>query len=118
MNESTIFVQGACSDLTSGATVEVKGFRRTDDSVLATMVKFKSNGDDDGRGTSPSNSRGSSPGCPVHVRRVRSISATARSGQTGATNFLTPCATLANGQNVKVKGKATGNGKVKASEVQ
>ena len=42
VNASTIFVQGACSDLTSGATVEVKGFRRTDGSVLATMVKFKS----------------------------------------------------------------------------
>ena len=28
VNESTIFVQGSCSDLASGATVEVKGFRR------------------------------------------------------------------------------------------
>jgi len=32
--------------------------------------------------------------------------------------FLTPCATLANGQGVNVKGKATGNGKVNASQVQ
>jgi hypothetical protein len=37
---------------------------------------------------------------------------------TGATNFLTPCATLANGQTVAIKGKQTGSGKVMASEVK
>ena len=37
---------------------------------------------------------------------------------TGATSFLTPCATLANGQTVSIKGKQTGNGKVIAREVK
>jgi Domain of unknown function (DUF5666)/CarboxypepD_reg-like domain len=117
VNASTIFVQGACSDLAGGETVEVKGFRRTDGSVLATMVKFKSNGGDDGAGKSVelsgviSELSGSCPARSFHIgdREVRT---------TGATNFLTPCATLANGQNVNVKGKATGNGKVNASQVQ
>jgi len=119
VNESTIFVQGTCSDLSSGDTVEVKGFRRTDGSVLATMVKFKSESDDDGDGGSvPVELSGAITGlsgsCPARTfnigdREVRT---------TGATDFLTPCATLANGQNVKVKGKATGNGMVNASQVQ
>ena len=117
VNESTIFVQGACDDLASGDTVEVKGFRRTDGSVLATMVKFKSDDDGDGGGKSVelsgdiSELSGSCPARTFNIgdREVRT---------TGATNFLTPCATLANGQNVNVKGKATGNGKVNASEVQ
>ena len=117
MNESTIFVQGACSDLASGDTVEVKGFRRTDGSVLASMVKFKSDGDDDGAGKSVelsgviSELSGSCPARSFHIadREVRT---------TGATDFLTPCATLANGHNVKVTGKATGNGKVNASQVR
>jgi hypothetical protein len=122
VNESTIFVQGACSDLASGDTVEVKGFRRTDGSVLASMVKFKSaddgdGGDGDGGGVPVEFSgaiSGLSGSCPARTfnigdREVRT---------TGATDFLTPCATLANGHNVKVTGKATGNGKVNASQVQ
>ncbi len=119
VNESTIFVQGACSELTSGAAADVKGFRRPDGSVLATMVKFnsESNGDDDGTGEpvellgAISGLSGSCPARSFHIGdcEVRT---------TGATNFLTPCATLANGQNVKVNGKATGNEKVMASQVQ
>ena len=117
VNGSTLFVQGACSDLANGQTVEVKGFRRTDGSVLATMVKFTSNDDGDGEGE-PVELSGvisllSGP-CPARSfyigdREVRT---------TGATAFLTPCATLSNGQAVNVKGKATGNGKVIASQVQ
>ncbi len=65
---------------------DVKGFRRTDDSVLATMVKFKSNGDDDGAGESVelsgaiSELSGSCPARSFHIgdREVRT---------TGATNF-------------------------------
>jgi len=117
VNDSTIFVQGACSDLSGSDTVEAKGFRRTDGSVLATMVKFKPDDDGDGGGVPVEFSgaiTGLSGSCPARTfkigdREVRT---------TGSTDFLTPCATLANGQNVNVKGKATGNGKVNASQVQ
>ena len=46
VNGSTVFVQGTCADLKGSITVEVKGLRRVDGSVLATMVKFRSKGDD------------------------------------------------------------------------
>jgi len=116
VNASTIFVQGSCSELSSGMTVEVKGFARTDGSVLATMVKFKSGGDDGADKLVEvsgviSELSGKCPARTFHLgsREIRT---------TGATVFLTPCATLANGQGVNVKGKATGNGKVNASQVQ
>jgi hypothetical protein len=116
VNGSTIFVQGTCGDLTGGATIEVKGLRRVDGSVLATMVKFKSNGNGPGDQTIEfsgvvSELTGS---CPA-----RSFNAGGHEVKTtGSTTFLTPCATLSNGQTVDVKGKTTGNGKVLASEVK
>ena len=119
MNASTNFVQGSCAELSSGVTIEVKGFARTDGSVLATMVKFKSGGDDGDDGGDKlvelsgviSELSGKCPARTFHLgsREIRT---------TGATVFLTPCATLANGQGVNVKGKATGNGTVNASQVQ
>ena len=119
VNASTIFVGGTCADLKSGAELDVKGFRRTDGSVLATMVKFKKAGDDDG----------DDDGVPVELNGpiaelsgpcpARSFTVGARKVRTtGATVFLTACETLVNGQVVRVKGKATGNGMVIASEVQ
>ena len=115
VNASTKFVQGSCAELSSGETIEVKGFARTDGSVLATMVKFKSGGGDPDTLVEVSGAISDLSGkCPARTfhlgsREIRT---------TGATVFLTPCATLANGQGVNVKGKATGNGKVNASQVQ
>jgi hypothetical protein len=40
VNDSTIFVHGACGDLANGMNVDVKGLRRPDGSVLATQVKL------------------------------------------------------------------------------
>ena len=123
VNSSTIFVQGSCSALAGGLSLEVKGLRRADGSVLATMVRFTRGGgdddDDDEEGggglvdvTGAITSLGGT--CPARTfqagdRQVRT---------TGATTFQTPCATLANGQTVQVKGRATGNGTVMASEVK
>ena len=122
VNLSTIFVQGSCDAIAGGISLEVKGLRRTDGSVLATMVKFKSGGgdddDEDEDGGVPvevsgaiSNLRGPCPARKFNVsdREVHT---------TGATTFLTPCATLADGQQVTVKGEAAGNGMVIASEVK
>lgn len=111
VNSSTLFVQGECDDLVSGATVEVKGLGRTDGSVLATMVKFSSKGS---KTVEVSGVIAQLSGkCPARVFRIgdREIKTT------GATTFATPCATLADGQTVTVKGKEAG-GKVTASEVQ
>jgi hypothetical protein len=117
VNASTIFVKGTCSDLESGVTLEAKGLRRTDGSVLATMVKFKSGGEN-GPGNKTVEFTGviSALGgtCPA-----RTFQAAGREVKTnGSTTFLTPCATLANGQTVEVKGKETGGGKVTATEVK
>ena len=124
VNSSTMFVRGSCSALAGGLSLEVKGLRRADGSVLATMVRFtRGSGDDDdddeeGGGGGPVDVTGAITSldgtCPARTfqagdRQVRT---------TGATTFLTPCATLANGQTVQVKGRATGNGTVMASEVK
>jgi len=117
VNRSTIFVQGSCADLRAQAALEVKGLERPDGSVLATQIKFnkKDDNDDDGKPVEFSGTISSLSGpCPA-----RKFSAAGREVQTtGATSFLTPCATLANGQAVAIKGKQTGNGKVIASEVR
>ena len=111
VNGSTIFVQGTCSDLTSEAAVEVKGFLRTDGSLLATMLKFSSKGNKTVEVSGViSQLSGNCPARKFHIgeREIKT---------TGATTFATPCATLADGQSVTVKGKAAGN-KVTASHVQ
>jgi hypothetical protein len=116
VNGSTIFVQGTCGDLKGGATIEVKGLRRADGSVLATMVKFKSKGNGPGEHTVEFSGviSGLTGSCPK-----RSFNAGGHEVKTtGATTFLTPCATLANGQTVDVKAKTTGSGAVIASEVK
>ncbi len=118
VNRSTIFVQGSCADLKAQAALEVKGLVRPDGSVLATQVKFNKKDDDDDDDGKPVEFSGTisslSGPCPA-----RKFSAAGREVQTtGATSFLTPCATLANGQTVAIKGKQTGNGKVIASEVR
>ena len=81
------------------------------------MVKFNKGGDDGADklvevSGALSELSGKLPCTHVPARRA------VRSRTTGATVFLTPCGTLANGQSVNVKGKATGNGKVNASQVQ
>jgi Domain of unknown function (DUF5666) len=115
VNGSTIFVQGTCGDLESGVTVEAKGLRRTDGSVLATMVKFKSGGDGGGKAVEFTGVISALSGtCPA-----RTFQAAGREVKTnGSTTFLTPCAALANGQTVEVKGKETGSGKVNATQVK
>jgi len=117
VNRSTKFVQGSCADLRAQAALEVKGLVRPDGSVLATQVKFnkKDDDDEDGKSVEFSGTISSLSGpCPA-----RRFSAAGREVQTtGATSFLTPCATLANGQAVAIKGKQTGSGKVTASEVK
>lgn len=111
VNGSTIFVQGTCADLVGGLAVEVKGLRRTDGSVLATMVKFKEAGTRIEFSGTISNLSGS---CPA-----RHFVADGREVRTnGSTAFLTPCATLANGQAVAIAGKVTGSGMVIASQIQ
>lgn len=117
VNGSTIFVKGTCGDLKGGVTIEAKGFRRTDGSVLATMVKFNSGGNDE-PGDKVVEFTGVisalSGNCPA-----RTFQAAGREVRTnGSTTFLTPCATLENGQTVEVKGKETGSGKVNATELK
>ncbi len=116
VNGSTIFVKGTCADLKSDAAVEVKGLRRTDGSVLGTMVKFKSNGNGDSEKTVELSGiiSGLSGKCPARKFQV----AGREVNTNGATNFLTSCSTLANGQTVEVKGKESGDGKVTASQVK
>lgn len=122
VNRSTIFVQGSCDQIQNGLTLEVKGLRRPDGSILATQVKFNKGDEDD-------EEEEEEEGVPVEFSGTisalsgpcpaRRFMAAGREVQTtGATNFLTPCATLANGQTVSVKGKQTGNGKVIAREVK
>ena len=121
VNRSTIFVQGSCAQIQGGLTLEVKGLRRPDGSILATQVKFNKQDDEDEEEEEeavPVEFSGSISGlsgpCPA-----RRFMAGGREVQTtGATNFLTPCATLVNGQTVAIKGKQTGNGKVIATEVK
>ena len=117
VNRSTIFVQGSCEQIQDGLQLEVKGLRRPDGSILATQVKFNKKDDDEEEGVPVEFSgtiSGLSGPCPA-----RRFMAGGREVQTtGATNFLTPCATLANGQTVAIKGKQTGNGKVIAGEVK
>jgi hypothetical protein len=116
VNGSTIFVQGTCGDLEGGVTVEVKGIRRTDGSVLGTMVKFKSGGNGNPEKTVELSGvvSGLSGSCPA--RRFQLAGREIKT--TGATTFLTPCGSLTNGQTVEVKGKETGDGKVNASQVK
>jgi hypothetical protein len=116
VNASTIFVKGMCGDVKGGVDVEVKGLRRTDGSVLATMVKFKA--DDNGNPDKIVEISGAisslSGKCPA-----RKFQVAGREVKTnGGTTFLTPCDTLTNGQTVVVKGKATSDGQVNASEVK
>ena len=118
VNRSTIFVQGSCEQIQNGLTLEVRGLRRPDGSVLATQVKFNKKDDEDDEDGVPVEFSGTISGlsgpCPA-----RRFMAGSRDVQTnGATNFLTPCATLANGQTVAIKGKQTGGGKVIAKEVK
>ena len=119
VNRSTHFVQGSCEQIADGLKLEVKGLRRPDGSILATQVKFnKKDDDDEDEEGVPVEFSGTISGlsgpCPA-----RRFMAGGREVQTtGATTFLTPCATLANGQTVTVKGKQTGNGKVIAREVK
>jgi hypothetical protein len=117
VNRSTLFVQGSCAQLQGQLTLEVKGLRRPDGSVLATQVKFKKDGEDDDEGV-PVQFSGViaelSGRCPA-----RKFQVSGREVQTtGATSFETPCSTLANGQNVAVTGKQTGSGKVIAHVVR
>jgi hypothetical protein len=112
VNASTIFVQGTCDDLQSDVTAEAKGLRRTDGSVLVTMLKFKSKGSNKTVEFSGVIS-GLSGSCPA----LKFQAAGHEVKTNGATTFLTPCATLANGQTVEVKGKETGNG-ITASQVK
>jgi hypothetical protein len=117
VNRSTHFVQGSCSTIQNELALEVKGLRRPDGSVLGTQVKFnkKSDGEDEGVPVQFSGIiSGLSGPCPA-----RKFTAGGREVQTnGSTTFLTPCATLANGMNVAVKGKQTEGGKVIAAEVK
>jgi len=116
VNASTIYVRGSCDDLVDGATVEIKGLRREDGSILATMVRFKTATGDEEEAQAIEVSgalSGLSGRCPaltftVGGRQVRT---------TGATQFATSCGHLTNGQTVTVSGRVTGNGMVLASQV-
>jgi hypothetical protein len=119
VNRSTIFVQGSCDTIQSGLTLEVKGLRRPDGTVLATQVKFNKQDDDEEEEESvPVEFSGTISGLSGPCPARRFMAAGREVQTTGATNFLTPCATLANGQTVAIKGKQTGSGKVMASEVK
>lgn len=115
VNASTKFVKGTCADLQDGAAVEIKGLRRADGSVLATMVKFTDGGDDEGPETVEFTGTISALEGPCPARKFQADGREVHT--TGATTFVTPCASLANGQSVEVAGKVTGNGKVTASRV-
>jgi Domain of unknown function (DUF5666) len=113
VNSSTQFVKGACSNLANGLAVEVKGLRRTDGSILATMVKFDDKQDE--RTIELSGALSNLGGkCPARTFDLGGYEVRTN----GSTTFVTPCATLANGQSVQVQGRTTGNGKANASEVK
>ena len=115
VNSSTQFVKGSCGDVKNGVEAEVKGLRRTDGSILATMVKFDEKQDGPNKSIELSGALSNLSGkCPARTFDLGGYEVRTN----GSTNFVTPCATLANGQSVQVKGKTTGNGKANASEVK
>lgn len=115
VNSSTQFVKGSCADVKNGVEVEVKGLRRTDGSILATMVKFDEKQDGPNKSIELSGALSNLSGkCPARTFDLGGYEVKTN----GSTTFVTPCATLTNGQSVQVKGKTTGNGKANASEVK
>lgn len=121
VNASTIYVQGSCAALVDGQTVEIKGLRREDGTVLATMVKFKKSSgdddDDDGSGTQTIEVTGVISGLRGPCPAVKFQLDGRLIHTTGATAFSIPCGSLADGQTVTVVGKLTGSGMVIASRV-
>ena len=118
VNRSTHFVQGSCEQIANTIGLEVKGLRRPDGSVLATHVKFNKKDDEDDEDGVPVEFSGTISGLSGQCPARRFMAGGREVQTTGATSFLTPCATLANGQTVSIKGKQTGNGKVIAREVK
>jgi uncharacterized protein DUF5666/carboxypeptidase-like protein len=130
VNDSTIFVHGGCADVTNGTTVEVKGLRRPDGSILATNLKIDDDSHDGGNnGNGDENDDDNGDGQEVEFTGTVSglgghcpaltFSAAGKSVTTnGSTSFLTACSSIHDGVKLEVKGKATGNGPVTATSVK
>lgn len=127
VNESTIFVKGTCADIVDTVEVEVKGLKRPDGSLLATNLKFEDdrdgnstddNGTDNGDATEvefTGTVGGLGGNCPALTFLAGGRTVTT----SDATSFETPCASMADGLKVQVKGtSASGNGPVAASRVK
>jgi hypothetical protein len=107
-NNSTTFKDVTCATLANGATVEVKGMRQADGSILATEVKLR-----------PEEVAGTvselSGTCPSVTFKL----GTTVVKTSGATTFEDgTCAGISNGAKLEVKGVKQTDGSILASEVE
>jgi hypothetical protein len=115
-NSATSFRDGTCADATAnGATVEVKGTKQTDGSILATRVDLEKKAPAATTVTLTGFISGSTGTCPAVTFTVQSTKVTVN----GSTTYTaTTCAAAtANAANVKVTGPKQVDGSVLATTV-
>jgi Domain of unknown function (DUF5666) len=113
---TTSFLGGTCGDLKEGVVVEVEG-AASGSTITAAKVKFEDEGDDDSDEQEVELSgtvSGLAGTCPATTFTLAGHTVVTGS----ATEFSTPCASVANEMTVEVKGTQVGSGPVQASRVK
>jgi hypothetical protein len=115
-NSATSFKDGSCADATAnGATVDVKGTRQSDGSILATRVELQKKAPATTTVTLSGVISGSTGTCPAVTFTVQSTKVTTNSSTTFPS---TTCADATkNGADVKVTGTKQSDGSVLATSV-
>lgn len=108
-NSSTKFENVTCATLANGMTVEVKGARQTDGSILATKVEREM---DEVEGTVSGLSGACATGLTFTIGTTK-VTTSSTTTFTGVT-----CAAIANGTKVEVKGTKQTDGSIAAASVK
>lgn len=108
VNDSTTFAHGACADIASGRTADIKGVRRANGSVVATHMHF------DDQPAPPPGAEGSARGVVSNVSGQCPLLQFAAGGTavttTAGTKFIKgTCDAVKSGASVDVEGKMNGS---------
>lgn len=117
---ATEFDDVLCSALANGASVEVKGTRQADGSIVATKVELEDDEDDGDDDEEDAKVEGLVSGLPSGTCPALTFTVGTKQVTTSASTTFkdVTCATLVNGMSVEVKGALQMNGSIAAAKVE
>ena len=110
-NGATFFKHASCAQIQNGATVEVKGERQADGSLLAVQVKIENDVNEMELKGMVSGLTGTCPSLSFVVNAVTVVT-------NSSTRFDDHCSGVQNGRRVEVKGIRQANGELLAQKVE